>query len=224
MPEEENLKSLLQDAFRINSCPNGAHPFLRTFIAIDLPEHIKNILVELQQILKDASIEASWVKPRNMHLTLKFIGDTPNSKIEGITGTLSEISEEFKPFEAKLLDFGVFPNAHSPKIIWVGLDDNFRILPNMAGIIEGKMQKWGFKREHRPFTPHLTLARIRSRVDARLLKEKMDSLKGYFDDKKTSFPISHISLIKSTLTLSGPLYDLLFKTELRCKDTMFRRT
>ncbi len=174
---------------------------MRTFIAIELPEEVKQYVKGLQKQLGNAKL--SFVK--DFHLTLKFLGEVPEDKIEEIKSLLREI--KFENFKTRLTDVGVFPNESYVRVVWIGLEDGD--IKKIQKDIDDKLQKM-FPREKR-FSAHVTLARVKFVEN----KEKfIDNIKKIKIEKK-EFEVSEFKLKKSTLTKQGPIYEDLetFKTQ-----------
>jgi len=188
---------------------------IRTFIAVELTPQVKNSLGGLQQILKRTGADVKWVKPENIHLTLKFLGETRVEDLDKINKVMDKIAKDFNRFEVSLSDLDAFPSENAPRVIWVGLDDRNNLCSKIAERLEEEMQYFGFKKESRRFKPHLTLGRIRSPMNRLKLVEEIKSQQGYFKrGEALQIQISSLSLIKSTLTPGGPIYETLFKTNL----------
>lgn len=134
---------------------------LRTFIALDMPPEIKMALGKYTQPLKSLHGRVNWVKPENMHLTLKFLGDTPANRLDEIAAALQEAASKSAPFSAAVTGSGVFPNANYPRVLWVGLEEKTGVLLNLVKAIDERMHHLGFKREKRPFAAHLTIGRAK---------------------------------------------------------------
>jgi 2'-5' RNA ligase len=116
-------------------------------------------VAELRELsAKVADKRPRWVRPENLHVTLKFIGEVSPTKLEGIRDALSAIRSD-APVEIKFRGLGFFPNEQHPRVLWAGLDASAN-LPPLAGDIDGALETQGIALERRPFTPHLTLARI----------------------------------------------------------------
>lgn len=180
----------------------------RGFIAIDL--QISEEIKKMQNELKESGANLKIVKPENMHLTLKFLGNTKTSQINQITKILTEISEEKKPYQIKLKSIGVFPNKNYMKIIWVGVDDNGET-KEIADEIDEKLSKIGFKKEKREFHPHLTLARVKSAKNKQKLIDIIDKYENHVFQESTA---ESIDLKQSELTSKGPIYTTLKKINL----------
>lgn len=135
---------------------------LRTFIAINVPPAVLDTITRIQNRFKSLGLHASWVKPGNIHLTLKFLGDTDPDRIPGIQYTLTETLASYTRFQLLLDSVGVFPDTKNPRVLWLGLKDGEGALKTLQTDIEKALESIGFPKEQRPFSPHVTLARIKS--------------------------------------------------------------
>ncbi len=173
---------------------------IRSFIAIDInvSQKIKDLITEL----KHTGINAKIVETKNMHLTLKFLGETDTNLIDKIESTIRESVKNIDPFEIKLKNVGVFPNTNYIKVFWIGMQDSEN-LKKIAGEIDEKLNRIGFKKEKREFSAHLTIARVRSPRN----KEKLIQLiNKYQDTEFQKIKIEKITLKKSVITKKGPIY------------------
>jgi len=174
---------------------------MRAFIAIDLPENLKNKLKLLQEDLKRYDLEVKWVKPENIHLTLKFLGNIDErTQVPRIKDIINRVSSNTRFFEATLEGFGFFPNEKNPRVFFVKITRQ-GLLKSIANQLEQRLQNLGFPIEGR-FSSHLTLARIKNPKNIELLKEKIKDVK-----LKEILAVKEIILYKSTLTASGPIYE-----------------
>ena len=187
---------------------------LRTFIAIDVPPAVLDTITRIQNRFKSLGLHASWVKPGNIHLTLKFLGDTDPDRIPGIQNKLAETLSPFAPFQLSLGSVGVFPDTKNPRVLWVGLKDEEDALKTLQTGIEKALESIGFPREQRPFSPHLTLARIQSSKGIKSpkgkkeLKDELDALNLQGIDHHP-FEVGDIHLYESQLTPKGSIYTVL---------------
>jgi 2'-5' RNA ligase len=175
---------------------------VRLFVALLFPDQVKNALGALISDLKPRGQGIKWVESKNIHLTLKFIGETPEKKIEPITNGLEAVLADRKKFESRVAGCGGFPNLRNPRVIWVGLDGADPAV-EMAKQINHKLIPIGIKSEKRGLSPHLTLGRIKKRSDLSDLAAYMESLN--FD--AGSVILDRVALVKSTLTPAGPIYE-----------------
>jgi 2'-5' RNA ligase len=181
---------------------------LRTFIALDVPSAVLDTITRIQNRFKSLGLHASWVKPGNIHLTLKFLGDTDPDRIPGIQNKLSEALAPFAPFQLVLNSVGVFPDTHRPRVLWVGLKDDSGRLKTLQTATEKALESAGFPIEQRPFSPHLTLARIKSPKGKKALQEELDAV-NQEGIEPHPFEVDEIKLYKSQLTPKGSIYTVL---------------
>ena len=179
---------------------------IRTFIAIPLDPHIRQTIAQAQNHLKELDCNIKWVNPENIHLTLKFLGEVKLKKIDAVKQSLEDLLGSVKPLPIELTQLGAFPNVKRPRIIWVGLNDDTKAISQLVSALEETLEKIGFKKEGRPFSPHITIGRIQSLKNLNLLSPEIS---GYSLPPDLRQTISHITLYKSTLTSDGPIYDAL---------------
>jgi 2'-5' RNA ligase len=143
---------------------------VRTFVAIDLDEHLKTDLLALIGGLARLADNVRWVSDAGLHLTLKFLGETSDDQAAAIAGVLKSVCAQFPSFGLKLKGLGFFPpGRRSPRVIWVGIESQPRLM-SLQRDVEAAVEKLGFEREARAFQPHLTLGRVKfpGRMDALL--------------------------------------------------------
>lgn len=183
---------------------------MRTFIAVELTEDIKKKIEELQSPLKKINADVSWVKPGNVHATLKFLGEVPEDKIEKVFEGAKKALEGIKNFELSLKDLGCFPNLKRPRVIWIGVEKGKEELSRMAKKIEQEMEKIGFPRENREFSPHLTIGRVKSLKNIERLTELIKNTT--FNTQE--FEIKEVVVMRSQLNPAGAIYTPLLKVNL----------
>ena len=181
---------------------------IRTFIAIKIPQDILTQIAVLLSGLKTLGGRITWVKPENMHLTLKFLGKTDPVQVKNISEKLSQLVLSFNRFEIKFKGLGAFPNFRRPKIFWIGTVGDNSTLIQLANKIDRQMSEFGFKPENRRFSAHLTIGRVRDQGGIEpiinLLQKEENFTAGEFIVKQVFF-------IKSELTQQGPIYTTLEK-------------
>ncbi len=185
---------------------------IRTFIAIEIPTQIKNKIAELQESLKEIGGRISWTKPGNIHLTLKFLGDTDKNIIDEIGVELQQAVQNITGFKITVQGTGVFPNFKRPRVIWIGAKHEGDQLQELAANVQDCMEKFGFEKENRRFSAHLTLGRVK---DTRGIEPVMDKLKNYDELEVDSFVVKEFYLIKSELHPAGAIYKPLKKIVLK---------
>jgi 2'-5' RNA ligase len=188
---------------------------VRAFIAIELPDTVRAALSRLQNDLKGStSAPVKWVEPGAIHLTLKFLGNISASAISDIAKSLSEGVKPVAPFRLGLGQTGAFPNPHAPRVVWVGLEGDTTALSTLQQSVELAVIPLGFEREQRRFSAHLTLGRVRDQAtpaDRRTLGEAVASL---VIKPSVPFDVSSVSLMRSTLTREGAIYNRLHEAAL----------
>jgi 2'-5' RNA ligase len=179
---------------------------VRAFIAIPLPANLKAKLSPVQQQFRVIPLEATWVRETGFHLTLKFLGEVEAGQIEPITSCLLDAVHGCAPFSLTLCGVGVFPHEHSPRVLWVGVEEKTGRLHRLQREVELRLTHIGFPQEDRAFIAHLTLARLK-RVSQRAkflecLKQHRDTVFGHMD-------VHHIELLESQLHPAGARYSAL---------------
>lgn len=189
---------------------------VRTFIAIELDEELRTNLGRLQASLRQQISPRSvrWVRPEGIHLTLKFLGDTPQEKVPAIQDALAEATAAVEPFRFSVGGLGCFPNPRRPRVVWVGLQEVTGRLVRLRDAVEAHVAPLGFPTERRSFSPHLTLGRVQrhaSKSEVREIGELVaTSAIGTIDE----MAVTAVSFIKSDLRPSGAVYTTLFAAEL----------
>jgi 2'-5' RNA ligase len=188
---------------------------MRTFIAIELPPEIKDKLSRLQVQLQNSGADVKWVKAQNIHLTLKFLGDRDEKKVEQISRILEETALGQQAYLVRLFSLGAFPKITSPRVIWVGINKGDRETKEIADTLEEKIAKLGIPKEDRPFSSHITIGRTRSGLNRQRLAEDLEKLAAILDEENLEFRVEKITLYKSTLTPQGPIYNVLKEVNLK---------
>ena len=178
---------------------------IRTFIAVDLPEEVRQELATLQADFKKEVADIKWVEPDNLHLTLKFLGDVEEGQIEALKQSLTETVRGSSPFSIHLEGIGAFPRTTSPRVIWVGVSEGKEQLIKLAGAIDEACIPFTLSpsKGERPFSPHLTIGRVRSRDGLDRLIKKLQVVEFR---ASTPAPIDRLILYQSTLSPKGPTY------------------
>lgn len=131
---------------------------MRLFIAIEIPGEIRATLTAFLTELRVVAPKVKWVRAENLHITLKFLGNTDTSKLEQIKSALKAIRSP-QPVTLQFCGLGFFPSEKHPRVFWTGMESSANLRP-LAQDIDNAMHQIGFPPEDRPFTPHLTLARF----------------------------------------------------------------
>lgn len=175
----------------------------RGFIAVDVKAFPK--LVEFENEVRKSGANIKLVDLKNIHITLKFLGNTDETLTDKIENAIKESVEEIDPFEIQLIGTGVFPNMNYMKVLWVGIK-NSEILAQIAKTIDDKLSSLGYEKEKRKFSAHLTIARVKSAKNKEKLHETIEKFKEIEFGK---LKVQSIKLKKSELTPKGPIYTTL---------------
>ena len=181
---------------------------VRSFIAIELPDELKLELVQLQARLKlDSQPWVKWVDPHSIHLTLKFLSNIAVSKIGEITKAIEEATKGISPFNLEVKGLGIFPNLKRAQVAWVGVVGEVDKLARIQQRIEESLAtRLGFIRESRPFTPHLTLARVRDRASTEERQGFGQVITSASFETHHIIRVNAISLMQSQLTREGAIH------------------
>jgi 2'-5' RNA ligase len=175
----------------------------RAFIAIDLPESVKSFLSEAQEALKGYGFRVKWVRPQNIHLTLKFLGDTATADIDKIAEAMALAAGTCPIVSLAAKGIGVFPDVRRTRVIWAGLKGQLEILADFQQTLDAHLADLGFPRETRPFKSHLTLGRVKGKIVPARIKAAIDKLNEF---ESEWFEINKVILFKSELRPSGAIY------------------
>ncbi|MBA7564438.1 RNA 2',3'-cyclic phosphodiesterase [subsurface metagenome] len=180
---------------------------VRSFIAIELPDELKLGLAQLEAQLKMSKQPwVKWVDPYSIHLTLKFLGSIAVDRISEITRAMEEAVQGISPFHLEVKDLGVFPSLRRVQVAWVGISGEVDKLSQLQQHLESNLARLGFAPESRPFTPHLTLARLRNQasLDERQSFGQLIATTRF--EAAYTIKVDAISLIRSQLTREGAIY------------------
>ncbi|UCE40023.1 MAG: RNA 2',3'-cyclic phosphodiesterase [Candidatus Aminicenantes bacterium] len=179
---------------------------MRTFVAIELDDRIKNTLSALIQKLDLGGKNVRWVKPQGMHLTLKFFGEVSEDRTAEIKSVLESIAKDYSRFSLSLKGTGTFPQgAQIPRVIWIGIEKN-EALQEIQARVENEFHKIRFPKEKRKYHPHLTLGRVKGPQNLETIMETLAIHKEIEFGKMT---VNKMTLFKSTLKPSGAEYTIL---------------
>jgi 2'-5' RNA ligase len=176
---------------------------IRAFIAFPLPELITTRICDIQERLKSYRLPVRWVKPENVHLTLKFLGEISLSTIDGIAEVIEATVRDFSPLILFTNGLGVFPGIKKPRVIWIGISGDIKPLSEIQANLETNLEIKGFAKENRPFKSHLTLGRVKGDIHPENL---IDILRSFSDFSSEPFEAGELVLYKSELKPSGALY------------------
>ncbi len=184
---------------------------VRAFIAIELADETIAFIQKIQEGLRSSGIKARWIRPENIHLTLKFLGDINNEDVKKVGDAIISAAGENAAITLRAKGIGVFPGVKRPRVIWTGIAGRTKELVDLQKILDEKLQSSGFPKEKRSFKGHLTIARIKKKIDAKRLIDAMKEFSGF--ESKT-FTVDEVVLFKSELKSSGAVYTRLKSTSL----------
>jgi 2'-5' RNA ligase len=184
---------------------------IRTFIAVAVADPVLRQLVALQHELRLAAPDVKWVDRENLHLTLKFLGEVNETDLYKVCKTAEQAVAEQAVFEMNLVGVGAFPTAHRPRIIWAGVGSGADELSQMHHKIETAFRAQGYPREDRPFTPHLTLGRMRQPEPTPQLAAALANLANWSGGVTQ---VQEILVMSSRLSPSGPTYSVMSRGRL----------
>ena len=184
---------------------------VRAFIAAQINDELRGSLSGVIDELKKSDPYVKWVKPENLHVTLKFLGEVGIDKIDAITIEMQNTVTKEKPFSLSVSGIGVLPNPRYPRVVYSNLADDGRKLKNLSNRLDEAMTRLGFKPEERDFLPHLTIGRVKSFKAKSLLIMK---IREFHKKEIGRLDVGSVHLIKSELKLTGAIYTEMAKAAL----------
>lgn len=180
----------------------------RVFCAIDLPPDLKQKLAaHTNQLRQLTDVKASWTRPDNVHLTIKFLGEIPVPDVDRLSNAAARATKPLSPFKLAVEQTGAFPSYSRPRVLWLGITDTDKQLGRLQMQLEDECAIEGFPKETRPFHPHLTLARIRHSASAGVLGTAHRSL----NFEPTQIEVSELLVIRSELGKDGSTHTSISK-------------
>ena len=182
-------------------------PLIRAFIAIHLPPAVRDYLDNLVKQWADVAPPGvvRWVKPDAMHVTLRFLGESPAARLETLATQLAVVAGQYPPLQFRLAQSGCFPNSRRPRVIWAGLDGDTALAVELAQRLDQSAVALGWPPDDHSFQPHITLGRVNERRPSPAplnlpLAQPLSPL---------VVPVDAFSLMRSQLRPEGPVYTLL---------------
>ena len=178
---------------------------MRAFLAIELPASVRAELVRLQEHLRLSRADVKWVEERNLHLTVRFLGDLDDRRRTAVESAIQQTVASVVPMTVNCSDVGAFPSMSAPRVVWVGLTDDMDALTALASQVEALVVQAGCPEADKPFSPHITIGRVRS---PRGQSELVRALRGVSWIPTEPFPVDRLTLFRSDLGSSGPTYSV----------------
>jgi RNA 2',3'-cyclic 3'-phosphodiesterase len=185
---------------------------LRAFIAIEIPGFVADAVRRSQQALQRDGIRLRWVRPENVHLTLRFLGDISAATIPAIREAMERSVFRRQPVSLRISGIGVFPGLKRPKVMWLGLQGQVHLLDDLHLNLSSLLAEQGIPLEKRPFKGHLTIGRVKERLDS---EDLGTALLRPVLFKTDDFVADSICLFKSDLTTGGAVYTPLVRTTIK---------
>lgn len=183
---------------------------IRTFIAVSLPSSILAGVKKMMRTFQTDFRDIRWSEPKNLHITLKFLGDIPLNDLPQLIRAVTQSIHQTFAFDLTFQGIGAFPNRESPKTLWIGCWEGSDELIQLAKTINEGLLPLGYPKETRRFSPHLTIGRVKNPVEGvmPIFHKQHDHLFG-------SCSVSEVQIVSSELTRKGPIYDEIAAVPLR---------
>ena len=178
---------------------------LRTFLSVPVPSEIVRLQKELKTVVNNDGAIVNWVRNDNIHLTLKFIGDTPEDDVDQIGHTIKDITGSTQSMQFKISGTGCFPKKERPRILWLGIDGDLIPLQTLVTKINEELDILGYPKEEKNYIPHLTLARIK------YPQKHTPDISSFLDTvyEPIQLQINKIHFMRSELFFKGSVYTIL---------------
>jgi len=185
---------------------------MRCFVAVKVAEPVRDLIVRVQETLRRAEAAVKWVERENLHLTLKFLGDLDEGRVDTLRALLAGEAVRWRPLALEYRGIGTFPERGAPRVVWAGATGDIDRLAGLATAMERHAETVGVPRERHPFVAHLTIGRVKS---DRNLKRLQAAIEPQLRVPLGKDAVGEFVLVRSTLTSDGPVYDVLESYGLR---------
>jgi 2'-5' RNA ligase len=186
-------------------------PSIRSFIAIETPPEVKADIAKVQEGLRAANADVRWESIEKLHITLKFLGNVEEQRLNSLADQLPEAIGAFASFDLTYQGVGCFPNQHHPRVIWIGAENEDGSLTKIQETIEKAAEEIGFQREEHRFHPHITIGRVKGSKNLKALVSELG--KASFNPHAAI--IKDVLLMKSDLKPTGSVYSVLRTYQLK---------
>jgi 2'-5' RNA ligase len=189
---------------------------VRSFIAIELDDHVKNELSILIDTLRmDSQKLVRWVKPAGIHVTLKFLGSIKQGMLQLVQNVLAGVCLNTAAFNLSLSGLGFFPGPRKPRVLWIGMGGDLEELARLQSAIDSGLSKLGFEAEKREFSPHITLGRLDAARLPQDITRFTSCVLGLKYEAVLKIRVDRVSLMRSQLLPTGAVYSRLAEFDLR---------
>ena len=180
---------------------------VRVFVALDIPPKDKLWLTDtIAGLQKSLATGVRWVEPQGIHLTLKFLGNIDAALVDGVQQAMARAAVDAPRFNLCLSGLGAFPNERQPRVLWAGVSGDLDSLEKIQALLEEELSQMGFARDRRPFSPHLTLGRVRDGASPKQRRDIGQAIGNTRLPLGEVWEVAEIHLIRSTLTPQGARY------------------
>jgi 2'-5' RNA ligase len=186
-------------------------PAIRSFIAIETPPEVKADIAKVQEGLRTTNADVRWESTEKFHITLKFLGNVDEPRLNSLADRLQEALSRFGPFNMTYRGVGCFPNQHHPRIIWIGAENEDGSLTRIQETAELVAEGLGFQKEERQFHPHITIGRVKGSKNLQALVAEL----GNASFNPHAALIKDVLLMKSDLKPTGSVYSVLRSYKLK---------
>jgi 2'-5' RNA ligase len=185
---------------------------IRTFIAVGLDRGVRERTVALLETLTRTAEDVKWVEPENLHITLLFLGEVDDREVPAVCRVVAEAVQSHAAFQLSVEGAGGFPNLRRPRTLWVGTGEGTQELVALHDALEPPLLELGcYRREDRPYTPHLTLGRVKS---DRPNQELGDALAKHAGWQGGTQQVREVLVMSSQLSSRGPVYAVMSRAKL----------
>lgn len=185
---------------------------MRAFFCLEIPKRIQNEMAKLSEEISQPAY-VKWVNSENLHITLKFLGEIESGQLPKIKETAHEVTTQLSGFDMNIDKLGSFPSQSYPKVVWLGSSSEPKKIHRLHDRLETDLENMGFSREDRDYVPHVTLGRTKEKND-RKIKDFGKKIGSFSMDKCWNVKVDELTLMKSDLRRSGPVYTPVVKLPL----------
>lgn len=179
---------------------------MRIFVGIGLPASVRDAVEDTVAPLRGKGVPVSWVAKENLHVTMKFLGETPGDRRRAVEECLSGVASRFSPFSLAAVGGGAFPGIRNPRVLWVGFLEPLELVGKLQQNMENALSGAGFPREDRRFHPHITVGRVRAVLPPAWGERFVRSMSGR---EFGAVPVASLRLFESRLSPGGAIYTVL---------------